>query len=64
MVRMYRAAFQRLFDMLSPYIMDTNEEMARRSSGSPISKRAKVLCTLRFLAGASYLDLMISLFFY
>lgn len=58
MFRMSRLSFERLYDMVHQYIPDTDVTMARRSSGSTISKRSKLLCCLRFLAGASYLDLI------
>jgi len=60
MFRMDRANFEVLFSQLEPYLPDVNQEMARRSSGSFISKRSKVMCCIRFLAGASYHDLMVT----
>ena len=55
---MSRCSFERLYEMVHPYIPDVDVTMARRSSGALISKRSKLLCCLRFLAGASYLDLL------
>jgi hypothetical protein len=46
--------------MLEPFLLVSNEDMAIRSSGSCITPRNKLYLTLRFLAGASYLDLMFS----
>lgn len=57
MFRMDRENFEVFFSMLANYLADSDEKMAVRSSGSFVSKRSKVLCCLRFLAGASYLDL-------
>jgi hypothetical protein len=57
MFRMDRAGFSRLYDLIDPFLYDCNEEMARRSSGSIISKTTKLYCTLRWLAGGSSLDI-------
>ena len=58
MLRMDRENFHKLFKLLEPYLFNTNIRMAILSSGSYISKQAKVMCCLRFLAGASYLYLL------
>lgn len=57
MFRMSRPVFRKLYEEISPLMNDVDEEMARRSSGSPISKMTKLYVTLRWLAGGSYLDL-------
>lgn len=57
MFRMSRSAFEKLHDEIGPLMNDTDEEMARRSSGTPISKKTKLYVTLRWLAGGSYHDL-------
>ena len=58
--RIYRSHFELLFAMLEPFLLAPNEEMAIRLSGSSITPRNKIYCTLRFLTGASYLGLMLS----
>jgi hypothetical protein len=57
MFRMTREGFSSLLEILGPFMYEGDEEMARRSSGSSISKRTKLFCTLRWLAGGSYLDI-------
>lgn len=57
MFRMSRQAFEKLYEKVSPLMYDTDEEMARRSSGAAILKKTKLYVTLRWLAGGSYLDL-------
>jgi hypothetical protein len=56
MFRMSRQAFEKLYEKVSPLMYDTDEEMARRSSGVAILKKTKLYVTLRWLAGGSYLD--------
>eukprot|EP01036_Dinobryon_divergens_P029172 gene29172-38236_t len=57
MFRMSRAGFEELFNLIAPFMHDTNEHMAGVSAGSAISKRTKLYATLRWLAGGSYLDI-------
>lgn len=57
MFRMSREAFHRLLSLVAPFMHDTNETMAILSSGGPVSKATKLYCTLRYLAGGSYLDI-------
>lgn len=57
MFRMSRQGFTNLYDKISPLMNDTNEEMAKRSSGTTISKKTKLYVTLRWLPGGCYLDL-------
>lgn len=62
MFRMTREGFSSLLEILGPFMYEADEEMARRSSGSSISKRMKLFCTLRWLAGGSYLDITFAFF--
>jgi len=57
MFRLTRAGFEDLLGIISPFMHDTIEHMAVRSSGSVVSKRTKLHVTLRWCAGGSYLDL-------
>ena len=57
MFRMNREGFEKLLGLISPILHDTDETMAKLSSGSTISKRTKLYATLRWLAGGSYLDI-------
>jgi len=56
MFRMSKAAFENLLILIDPYLPITNEKMAQISSGSTVNNRTKLACTLRWLAGGSYLD--------
>ena len=58
--RMKRSSFNKLLEAISPFLHSTDEEMARRSSGTNISKKTKLYCTLRWLAGGSYLDICLT----
>jgi hypothetical protein len=55
--RINRENFEILLGLVNPFMHTANAEMARRSSGSSISNRAKLYVTLRYLAGASFHDL-------
>lgn len=55
--RLHRRAFNNLINLLID-ILETNESMAIRSSGSSINPELKLYITLRILAGASYLDMI------
>jgi len=57
MFRMSRLGFNRLLDLVSPFLSETDVEMATISSGSAITKATKLFVTLRYLAGGSHLDL-------
>ena len=59
MFRMSRHAFGVLLERLCDFSGDdaTDELQACRSSGSLMSMRTKLACTLRWLAGGSYLDI-------
>lgn len=57
LTRMGRVDFYPMLATLEPLIAK-NAEMARRSSGSPVSPELQLLMTTRILAGASYLDLI------
>lgn len=57
MFRMNREGFNTLYAKVCPFLHDTNEEMARVSSDSCITKKTKLYATLRWLAGGSSLDI-------
>ena len=57
MFRMTRPAFEELFKKVEPFMPVRSERMARVSSGSLISNKTKLCCTLRWLAGGSYIDI-------
>lgn len=58
MFRMSRATFEALEDKLLDLWGDgVNDVQAIRSSGSQISLRTRLACTLRWLAGGSYIDI-------
>lgn len=57
MFRMTRSAFDALLAKVEPFMPIRNERMARVSSGSMISNKTKLCCTLRWLAGGSYIDI-------
>ena len=56
-MRVERGDFGDILEAIAPLI-EKNEEMARRSSGSAISPEILLAMTLRLLAGANYLDLI------
>jgi hypothetical protein len=60
MFRMRKNSFEKLYRTLEPLLYTPNAAMVRRSSGSIISKKNKLYCTLRWLAGGSYLDICIA----
>jgi hypothetical protein len=57
MFRMDRRGFENLLIKITPFVFEPNCDMATRSSGSSITIRTKLYCTLRWLAGGSYLDI-------
>ncbi len=60
MFRMKRSSFDELYLAIESLLYTPNNSMARRSSGSSISKLTKLYCTLRWLADGSYLDICIA----
>jgi hypothetical protein len=52
MFSLSRKEFYALFNKVEPFLNDTHEAMAIRSSQSPISKRTQLHVTLRWLAPA------------
>ena len=60
MFRMKRSSFDKLYSAIQPLLYTPNNSMACRSSGSCISKLTKLYCTLRWLAGGSYLDICVA----
>lgn len=57
MFRMTRSAFNALLLKVEPHMPVRDGRMARVSSGSVISNKTKLCCTLRWLAGGSYIDI-------
>ncbi len=57
MFRVDKETFSELLDCIVPFMQQKNLTKARNSSGSPIVLKARLAVTLRWLAGASYLDL-------
>jgi hypothetical protein len=55
--RLERADFYPLLQLISPLI-EVNEKMAARSSGSSVNPELRLAMTMRMLAGAQYLDLI------
>jgi hypothetical protein len=57
MFRVDRPTFDEIHGKIAPFLRSRNEVKARNSSGSEIPVRTRLAITLRWLAGASYLDL-------
>eukprot|EP00600_Ochromonadales_sp_CCMP1393_P011227 CAMPEP_0175017390 /NCGR_PEP_ID=MMETSP0005-20121125/12371_1 /TAXON_ID=420556 /ORGANISM="Ochromonas sp., Strain CCMP1393" /LENGTH=398 /DNA_ID=CAMNT_0016274799 /DNA_START=829 /DNA_END=2026 /DNA_ORIENTATION=+ len=57
MFRMKRETFNLLEQMLQPFFDDVDEAQGVAGSGSCISTRTRLACTLRWLAGGIYLDI-------
>jgi hypothetical protein len=57
MFRVDCPTFDEIVKKISPFMKPHSETKARNSSGSPIYLRTRVAVTLRWLAGASHLDL-------
>jgi hypothetical protein len=57
MFRVDRATFDEILERVSPFVGGTQEQKAINSSGTAIPTKTKLALTLRWLAGASYLDL-------
>ncbi len=55
--RLCREDFNNILTQIAPLI-ERNEQMAIRSSGSNINPELRLLITLRVLAGARYLDMI------
>jgi hypothetical protein len=60
MFRVDRETFGELMESTASFMKDRNAMKAANSSGSPITLKARLAVTLRWLAGASYLDLCFS----
>ena len=54
---MDRSTFEELLGSITPYLVQRDEVKASNSSGSPIPLKIRLAVTLRWLAGASHLDL-------
>jgi hypothetical protein len=57
MFRMDRRGFEEFYIKIAPFTHESNTDMAIMSSGSSITTKTKLYCTLRWLAGGSYLDI-------
>lgn len=57
MFRMDRSTFDELLEIITPHLVHRDEVKARNSSGSHIPPKIRLAVTLRWLAGASHLDL-------
>lgn len=57
MMRLNRASFELLLSKLRPIIESNFKIYGKNSSGSCISSSTKLYCTLRWLAGGSYIDI-------
>lgn len=57
MFRVDRATFGEIMERITPFIQAKNLRKACNSSGAPILLKTRLAVTLRWLAGASYLDL-------
>lgn len=57
MFRMDRDTFNELLEKITPELPIINGKMGENSSGSSISNKTKLACTLRWLAGGSYIDI-------
>lgn len=60
MFRINHATFLEVLDKITPFMVVKNDTKARNSSGSPIALKSRLAVTLRWLAGASYLNLCFS----
>ncbi len=52
-----RSSFDELLEIITPYLIHRNEAKAKNSSGSCITPKTWLAVTLRWLVGASNLDL-------
>jgi len=57
MFRLDRTTFDEVTDRIRPHMRQRNKIKAINSSGAPISLKTRLAVSLRWLAGASYLDL-------
>ena len=57
MFRLDWSSFDELLEIITPYLIHCNEARAKNSSGSCITPKTRLAVTLRWLAGASSLDL-------
>lgn len=63
MFKICRQSFEKLFTIFEPLLYTSDAEMAIRSSGSYVTRKAKLYCTLRYLTDGSYLDICIAYVF-
>jgi hypothetical protein len=57
MFRLDRSSFDEQLEIITPYLIHSNEAKAKISSGSCITPKTRLAVTLRWLARASNLDL-------
>jgi hypothetical protein len=57
---MNRDSFEKLYQTFEPLLYTPNAAMTCQSSGSIVTKKTKLYCSLRWLAGGSYLDICIA----
>jgi hypothetical protein len=57
MFRVDRETFEEILQTVAPHIIHRDEQKATNSSGTPIPIKTWLAVTLRWLAGASHLDL-------
>jgi len=57
MFRLERPVFDELLDVITPHLVQCCDSKARNSSRSAISSKTRLAVTLRWLAGASHIDL-------
>jgi hypothetical protein len=57
MFRLDRATFDEVLERILPHMRTRNDTKAANSSGAPIVLKTRLAVSLRWLAGASYLDL-------
>ena len=61
MFRMDRETFSEVVEKIKPFMRAKNLAKACNSSGAPVVLKTRLAVTLRWLAGASYLDLFLLL---
>lgn len=57
MFRVDRYTFEEILEKITPFLDEKNDQKAINSSGSAVTNKTRLAVTLRWLAGASYIDL-------
>jgi len=57
MFRVDRCTFEEILEKITPFLDEKNDQKAINSSGSAVTNKTRLAVTLRWLAGASYIDL-------